>query len=158
MKYRLPLICAALGSALMWSLAAHGAEGTGSGTDSMMITRGAGALGEMMAAPEIGYYDLKPDFTTNLYSAGGSRLHYIRVKMSLMLIDNRDSAVIASIEPMIRDVIVTTLGARDYASISSASGRESLRQECKAKISELLAEREERDIIQDLLFTNYIYQ
>ncbi len=154
MKYRLPLICAVLGSVLMMTQPARSAEGT----DSMMVTRGAGALGEMMAAPEIGYYELKPDFTTNLYSTGGSRLHYIRVKMSLMLIDNRDSSVIADIEPMIRDIIVTTLGSHDYTSISSAAGRENLRQECKAKLSELLFEREQREIIQDLLFTNYVYQ
>ena len=56
------------------------------------------------------------------------------------------------------DAIVTILGAKDYTSVSSASGRESLRIECRNKISELLKEKEGRQVIYDVLFTNYVYQ
>ncbi len=114
-------------------------------------------LDALMAPPEIGYYELKPDFTTSLFSTG-SRLHYLRVKISLMLDDSRDADFVGEKEPLIRDLIVTILGSKDYTSVSSSAGREALRSECRARISELLNERAGRKIINDVLFTNYVYR
>lgn len=152
------LLTLMVGCALCFSAQTLAAPATSTTYDEEGPASAQQDLNSIMSAPEIGYYDLKPDFTTNLFSTGAGRLHYIRIKMSLMLSDSRDSDVIKSKEPLIRDAIVTILGAKDYASISSAVGRENLRVECRNKISELLKEKEGRQIIYDVLFTNYVYQ
>lgn len=119
---------------------------------------GAAALDAIMSAPEIGYYVLKPDFTTNLFSSGVGKLHYVRVQMTLMLADSRDADFVKSVEPLVRDAVLSILGAQDYAEVSSAAGRESIRAECRSRIGELLKSRLEHDVVYDVLFTNYVYQ
>lgn len=108
--------------------------------------------------PEIGYYDLTPDFTTNLASNGVGRLHYLRVHVNIMVKDSNDLDLVSTYEPMIRDAIVTIIGTKEYGAISTVSGRESLRAECRTKISDLLAEKKGEAVVQDVLFTNYVYQ
>lgn len=108
--------------------------------------------------PEIGYYDLTPDFTTNLASAGTGRLHYLRVHVNIMVKDSLDLDLVSANDPLIRDAIITIIGSKEYGAIATVSGRESLRAECRTKISELLAEKKGSPVVQDLLFTNYVYQ
>lgn len=108
--------------------------------------------------PEVAYYDLTPDFTTNLASNGVGRLHYLRVHVNVMVKDSVDLDLVSANEPLIRDAIITIIGTKDYGAISTVSGRESLRAECRTKISDILAEKKGGPVVQDLLFTNYVYQ
>lgn len=63
---------------------------------------------DQVVEPEIGYYNLNPDIVTNVATLSPTdKLHYVRIKMSLMLEDSRDSSIIADVEPVIRDAIVT---------------------------------------------------
>lgn len=111
-----------------------------------------------VTVPEIGYYDITPDFTTNLASNGVGRLHYLRVHVNIMVKDSNDLTLISTHEPLIRDAIITIIGTKEYGAISTVSGRESLRAECRTKISDILAEKKGGAVVQDLLFTNYLYQ
>ncbi|MCK0526932.1 MULTISPECIES: flagellar basal body-associated FliL family protein [unclassified Anaerobiospirillum] len=115
------------------------------------------ALAEAMT-PEIGYYDMTPDFTTNLANSGGGRLHYLRVHVNVMVKDSRDLPLVTEHDALIRDAIITIIGAKEYNAIATAAGREALRAECRARVAELLASKKNGPVIQDLLFTNYIYQ
>lgn len=108
--------------------------------------------------PEIGYYDLTPDFTTNLSSTGTGRMHYLRVHVNIMVKDSVDLDLLSKHDALIRDAILTIIGTKDYGAIATVSGRESLRAECRTKVSELLAEKKGGPVVQDLLFTNYVYQ
>lgn len=114
----------------------------------------------IMAArtPEIGYYDLVPDITTNLASTGTGRLHYLRVHVNVMIKDKSDLDFVSKNDPVIRDAILTIIGTKDYGAISTVSGRESLRAECRTRVSDILAEKRGGAVVQDLLFTNYVYQ
>lgn len=117
----------------------------------------AQALADAMA-PEIGYYDMSPDFTTNLASSGVGRLHYLRVHVNIMVKDSRDLPLVTEHDALVRDAILTIIGSKEYNAIATAAGREALRAECRARVAELLAQKKNGPVIQDLLFTNYIYQ
>lgn len=80
------------------------------------------------------------------------KLHFVRIKMSLMLSDSRDSAIIADVEPVIKDSIVTILGAKEFAQIASNESRERIRIECREKMISLLNEKFGKPIIMDVLF------
>lgn len=110
------------------------------------------------AAPEIGYYDMTPDFTTNLASTGSGRLHYVRIHVNIMVKDSNDVALITTHDPAIRDTILSIIGSKEYNAIATASGREALRAECRARVAEFLSEKKGGPVLQDLLFTNYVYQ
>ena len=109
-------------------------------------------------APEIGYYDLTPDFTTNLANNNGSRMHYLRLHVSVMVKDSQDLELLTTHDAIIRDAILSIIGAKEYNSIATAAGREALRAECRARVAELLAAKKNGPVVQDLLFTSYIYQ
>ena len=111
------------------------------------------------AAPEIGYYQLKPDITTNVATLNPrDKIHYIRIKLSLMLEDSRDASIIADTEPLIKDAIVTILGAKEFNQVASNEAREKIRIECREKISSILNEKFGKPLIIDLLFLSYMYQ
>ncbi|MDT3663608.1 MAG: flagellar basal body-associated FliL family protein [Anaerobiospirillum sp.] len=109
-------------------------------------------------APEIGYYDMTPDFTTNLASMGRGRLHYVRIHVNIMVKDNADLPLVTEQDPLIRDAILSIIGTKEYNAIATAAGREALRAECRARVAEILAEKKGGPVLQDLLFTNYVYQ
>lgn len=113
---------------------------------------------EATATPEIGYYDMTPDFTTNLSSSGAGRLHYLRVHVNVMVKDSNDLPLVTLHDPLIRDAILTIIGSKEYGAIATAAGREALRAECRARVAELLEQKKGSPVIQDLLFTNYVYQ
>lgn len=113
---------------------------------------------EATATPEIGYYDMTPDFTTNLSSSGAGRLHYLRIHVNVMVKDSNDLPLVTLHDPLIRDAILTIIGSKEYGAIATAAGREALRAECRARVAELLEQKKGSPVIQDLLFTNYVYQ
>ncbi len=109
--------------------------------------------------PEIGYYTLEPDFVTNLASSNPKdKLHYLRVQISLMLFDEQDVTVIAGLNPMIRDAVLSLIAAKDYVSVASSEGRERLRQECRERITSIMQDKIGQDLVRDVLFLSYMYQ
>lgn len=114
---------------------------------------------EVVVEPEIGYYAITPDVVTNLATLNPrDKLHFVRIKMSLMLSDSRDSSIIADVEPVIKDSIVTILGAKEFAQVASNEARERIRIECREKMIALLNEKFGKPIIMDVLFLSYVYQ
>lgn len=111
------------------------------------------------AAPEIGYYTLEPDFVTNLASSNpNERLHYVRIKISLMLFDENDKPVVVGLNPVIRDAVLSVIASKDFTKIASADGREKLRQECRERIASIMQDKVGSDIVRDVLFLSYMFQ
>lgn len=114
---------------------------------------------ESTLEPEIGYYTFTPDLTTNVATLNPrEKIHYVRLKLSLMLEDSRDSAIIADVEPVIKDIVIDILGAKEYGQVATNEAREKIRIECREKIVELLKEKFGKPIVIDVLFLNYMYQ
>lgn len=113
---------------------------------------------DQVVEPEIGYYNLNPDIVTNVATLSPTdKLHYVRIKMSLMLEDSRDSSIIADVEPVIRDAIVTILGTKEFGQVATNEAREKIRIECREKIISIMKEKFGKPIIMDLLFLSYMY-
>ena len=97
---------------------------------------------DQVVEPEIGYYNLNPDIVTNVATLSPTdKLHYVRIKMSLMLEDSRDSSIIA-----------------DVGQVATNEAREKIRIECREKIISIMKEKFGKPIIMDLLFLSYMYQ
>ncbi len=122
-------------------------------------SEGEGESAVAPAAPEIGYYTLEPDFVTNLASSNpNERLHYVRIKISLMLFDENDKPVVVGLNPVIRDAILSVIASKDFTKIASSDGREKLRQECRERIASLMQDKVGSDIVRDVLFLSYMFQ
>lgn len=158
-----PLACVLMFSAMVGSAYAASEVGTNPKARPPIdisdpgVTDPSQALADAIA-PEIGYYDVTPDFTTNLASAGVGRLHYLRVHVNIMVKDSNDLELLSTHDALIRDAILNIIGSKEYGAIATAAGREALRSECRARVAELLEQKKNGPVVQDLLFTSYLYQ
>ncbi|MCE7537629.1 flagellar basal body-associated protein FliL [Aliivibrio fischeri] len=112
---------------------------------------------EEEVAPQMGYFTLAPDLTTNFVTTG-KKLGYIQIRVDILVADNRDLPQLERHNPQIRNALVEVLGQQPEQRIKSLAGREKIRKECLTAINELLLAETGKTLAVDLLFTKYIYQ
>ncbi|WP_063664511.1 flagellar basal body-associated protein FliL [Aliivibrio fischeri] len=112
---------------------------------------------EEEVAPQMGYFTLAPDLTTNFVTTG-KKLGYIQIRVDILVADNRDLPQLERHNPQIRNALVEVLGQQPKQRIKSLAGREEIRKECLTAINELLLAETGKTLAVDLLFTKYIYQ
>ncbi|MGN0908542.1 MAG: flagellar basal body-associated FliL family protein, partial [Succinivibrio sp.] len=107
--------------------------------------QGAGTEGEdgsdpaAQKKPDVGYFTIQPDFVTSLASPNpADRLHYVRIRVCLMMGNDKDRQVVAGMEPAIKDAVMTVLGSKEFTQVASPEGREKIRVECRDKIMSLM--------------------
>lgn len=105
------------------------------------------------------YVPFQPDITTNFIKLDESRhLGYIRVSVEAVVESREHMNVVEHHAPLLRDAFIQVFGAAQEGKVRSLTGREELRQECLQRAQALLHQETGRDIIQDIIFTTYLYQ
>lgn len=102
------------------------------------------------------YIELTPDFIVN-YNASGTRLHYIKTKISLRTDSQREGIILANM-PLIRDSLVMFLSSRNSEQVTGAIAREQTRAEAKVAINETLKEETGTEPVMDVLFFSFVTQ
>lgn len=110
------------------------------------------------AKPKIVYYGFDPDIVTNFVSTNAKSLGYVRVTMELMIKDEKYLPIIEHNEPMILDAIIGVFGKEQENAIKSLTGREEIRIKILNRLNELMKKETGNEMIQDVLFTKYLYQ
>jgi flagellar FliL protein len=110
------------------------------------------------AQPKVVYHGFDPDIVTNYVSDSQKSLGYVRVTMELMIKDEKFLPMIEHHEPLILDAIVGVFGKELDTTIKSLQGREEIRMKILQKVNELLKKETGAELIQDVLFTKYLYQ
>jgi flagellar FliL protein len=95
---------------------------------------------------------IKESFTVNLADSRGA--HFAKVDVEIEVEDDNVKQALAAIQPKIRDFIVIVLSSKTYEQVSSADGRDFLREEIRNKINGYLP----RGQIKDVYFTQFIVQ
>jgi len=103
-------------------------------------------------ALEIGpIYPLDP-FTVNLKSANGTR--YLKCTINLEIDSPDTQPELDKIKPAVRDVIIRILSSKTVPEISTAKGKEKLKEELKKNINAILPKGE----IRHVYFTAFVIQ
>jgi len=110
------------------------------------------------AQPKVVYHGFDPDIVTNYVTDGQKSLGYVRVTMELMIKDEKFLPMIEHHEPLILDAIVGVFGKEMDTTIKSLQGREEVRMKILQKVNELLKKETGSELVQDVLFTKYLYQ
>jgi flagellar FliL protein len=101
---------------------------------------------------EIGpIYPLDP-FTVNLKSSGATR--YLKCTIDLEIDSPETQPELDKMKPMIRDLIIRILSSKTVPEISTAKGKEKLKEEIKKNINAKLATGE----IRHVYFTAFVIQ
>ena len=103
-------------------------------------------------ALEIGpIYPLDP-FTVNLKSNGATR--YLKCTINLEIDAPETQPELDKLKPAIRDIIIRILSSKTVPEISTAKGKEKLKEEIKKNINSILATGE----IRNVYFTAFVIQ
>lgn len=111
----------------------------------------ASAADDEKAAPDIGYYPLKPSFVSNL--SGGPK--YIRCDIQLMTETASEIPSIDRHAPALRHRILMLIAGQDGKQLQTREGKEQLRQAALAAVQAQLEEFTGQPIVSDLYFTAY---
>ncbi|MFN6969491.1 MAG: flagellar basal body-associated protein FliL [Rheinheimera sp.] len=104
------------------------------------------------------YYGFDPDIVTNYVTGGQKNLGYVRVTMELMIKDEKFLPIVEHHEPMILNAIVGVFGKESEDAVKSLTGREEIRLKILKNLNELLTKETGAAVVQDVLFTKYLYQ
>ncbi|MGY3571010.1 flagellar basal body-associated protein FliL [Vibrio paucivorans] len=115
------------------------------------------SMAEQEAGPQLAYFTLEPDLTTNFHTSG-KKLGYIQVRIDIMVANAADLPIVELHQPLIRDAVIELLGKQSEDTIKSLAGREDLRKTLVEQLNGILLPETGRTIIADLLFTKYLYQ
>ena len=107
---------------------------------------------------EVRYLPLQPAFVCNFGLAHDGQMQYVKADISVRLSSRDAEAATRSHLPALRNSLVLLLSRQDEASVSTSSGRESIRMQALADLNAILLEEEGVEYIDDLMFTNFVVQ
>lgn len=107
---------------------------------------------------EVVYYGFDPDIVTNYVSENRRSLGYLRVSVELMLPNKELLKTIEYHEPLILDTIISILSKQPEQRVKSLSGREEIRLQMLEQLQTVMKRETGQTIVQDILFTKYLYQ
>lgn len=115
-------------------------------------------MAQQKETQEIAYYGFEPDIVTNYISGNYRNLGYVRVSVELMLPDKRFLKTIEHHEPLILDTVIGILSKQPEDKVKSLNGREEIRINILNTLQQIIYRETGENMIQDVLFTKYLYQ
>lgn len=103
------------------------------------------------------YYQISPNIMT-FYQSTGRKMGYIVVQVQVVVRGQEDFDTVDLHLPLLQDTLVGFFNSQEKAVIQDLQQRENLRNEAKSKVAEVLKEELGRDIVENLLFTQYVFQ
>lgn len=103
------------------------------------------------------YYSLEPDIVTNFLGTSARKLGFVRVTVELMLEDIDSLAAAEHHSPLMRAATIEVFGRQPAEKVKSLTGREDIRRSCLEKLRELMLRETGSEMIQDVIFTKYLY-
>lgn len=135
---RLCLLCAVANA-----YAAEHGEGGGEGGEK------AGAASE--------YLDIKPALITNY--GGPGPVHFLKAELTLRLSkDPEANELVMRHMPHIRHELIMLFSRQSEDALETMQGKEQLRQDALAATQKILQSEENKKLVEDLLFTNFVIQ
>lgn len=108
--------------------------------------------------PEVVYYGFDPDIVTNYVTENRRTLGYLRVSVELMLPSRDMLKTVEYHEPLILDTIIGILSKQSEEKVKSLHGREEIRLIILEQLQQVLRRETGQPMVQDVLFTKYLYQ
>ncbi|MDX1656354.1 MAG: flagellar basal body-associated FliL family protein [Candidatus Competibacteraceae bacterium] len=102
------------------------------------------------------YLPLDPPFVVNFDDQG--MLRYLQVSVSVMARDGEVIKAVRNHNPRIRNDLIVLLGGQDFATLSSAEGKERLRVAALEKVQEIIQGEIGRQGVEQVYFTNFVMQ
>jgi len=103
------------------------------------------------------YFEIEPNILT-FYQGTGKKIGYVVVQINVAVRGQENYDLIELHVPLIQDNLIDFFNRQDKSVIQPFSEREKLRLQAQSSVEAVLQEEIGKDIVENLLFTNYVYQ
>ncbi|WP_196140111.1 flagellar basal body-associated FliL family protein [Aliikangiella sp. G2MR2-5] len=103
------------------------------------------------------YYLVTPNVMT-FYQNSGRRLGYIVVQVQIVVRGDEKYELLATHLPLIQDALTDFFNRQTKEIVTDLNQRENLRIQAKDRVASILEAELGEPIVEDLLFTQYVYQ
>lgn len=104
------------------------------------------------------YFELYPNFVTN-YQRENGKIGFLSVGIQLKIKGAAGVELVKQHLPLLQDAVVWLMRGQTDATVKDLAMRETLRQQTLTELqTRLEAETKQKEIIQDVLFTKYVWQ
>ena len=114
--------------------------------------------GESEKSGGVKYVTLQPAFVTNYGITKTGRMMYLKADVTLKVSNPEAEAAVKYHNPALRNALVLLFSRQDDAVVSSSDGREQLRQQALVELRTIMNTEESKDLIDDLVFSNFVVQ
>ncbi len=112
---------------------------------------------EAGAKKSLMYYEVEPNILT-FYQGTGKKLGYVVVQVNIVVRGQENYDLVDLHLPLIQDSLIDFFNRQDKSVIQPFAEREKLRTQAKDVVSTVLKEETGKDIVENILFTNYVFQ
>jgi flagellar protein FliL len=102
------------------------------------------------------YVSIKPAFVVNY--GGTGKLQYLKIEISLRVVDVHASNAVRHHMPLIRDYLVSLFSRQVDEDIATQEGKEQLRLTALAGVQKVLMDEDGEQDVKDLFFSHFIVQ
>jgi len=113
--------------------------------------------GEQVEKEPLMYYEIEPNILT-FYQGTGKKIGYVVVQINLAVRGQENYDLVELHVPLIQDNLIDFFNKQDKSVIQPFNEREKLRLQAQASVEAVLQEELGKDVIENLLFTNYVFQ
>ena len=103
------------------------------------------------------YFEVEPNILT-FYQGTGRKIGYVVVQVNLAVRGQDNYDLVELHLPLIQDNLIEFFNQQDKTVIQPFTEREQLRLKAMESVSIALTEETGKDLVENLLFTNYVYQ
>ncbi len=125
------------------------------------LTRAAehGGGGEDADPNGVKYFELFPSLTSN-YQRDDGKVGFLSIGVQLKIKGNAKLEKVKPHQPLLQDTLLWLIRAQTSEQVKSIEARETLRHDALTQINEKLKEatKSKKDLVEDVLFTKYVWQ
>ncbi|WP_164503514.1 flagellar basal body-associated FliL family protein [Pleionea sediminis] len=108
--------------------------------------------------PEVHYYDLDPNIITNYQKPPSRKLGFITIDVQFQVNSIENLDLLEYHKPLVEHTLINVINGLDEELVKSLDRRDEIREIVKVKLSEVLKEETGSEIVENVLFTKFIYQ
>ncbi|MET1255237.1 flagellar basal body-associated FliL family protein [Aliikangiella maris] len=107
--------------------------------------------------PPLKYFQIDPNILT-FYQSSGRKFGYIVVQIQIVVRGQENYDRVETHLPLIQDSLIDFFNRQSKETIQDLKQREQLRLDAKQKVDDILKEELGISIVENLLFTQYVFQ
>lgn len=105
----------------------------------------------------IQYFQIAPNIMT-FYQNAGKKLGYVVVQVQIVVRGQDNWDMVELHLPLLQDALIDFFNRQDKATVQDLKLRTKLRNQATQRVAKVLKEETGKDIIEDVLFTQYVFQ